>query len=157
MMVIDNIYVPNDVVDEIQENGPRSFLSGVLKRSRDIEYKQKELRRLLDSRTSLKGISYDSVRVQTSGKSDGFSSVIEKIVDKESDLKRLMMDSMEERNTVISMISGLDNPIQCDVLYKYYIENKTYETIMDEMNLTYDSVRSFLRRGIKAFGEKYGK
>lgn len=95
-----------------------------------------ELSRLKANISIISGIDYSKDRVQTSGSGAG-NKQIEKMVDLEATIKQMICDTAELRNTAINQIQTLTNVQHVEILYKRYIECKSFETIASEMYLSY--------------------
>lgn len=70
-------------------------------------------------------------KVQTSAVNQ-LSEIVSKIVDLKMEIDQEVLKLLEKRNEIIELIHRLNNPLFIDVLYKRYVQYKTFEDIAEE-------------------------
>lgn len=83
-------------------------------------------------------------RVQSSGVQDGVGSQVAKIVDMGNQLEVDRMNLVTLREEIVKNIQVLRNPVHSEVLYKRYVEYKSWSRIAGEMRYSADYVRGAL-------------
>lgn len=101
-----------------------------------IRNSQKFYERLIRDAASLKSPRYDSDKVQTSATGAGFERVIDKIIDQQAKVNRLIDEMVDKRFLIISQINELKAPYS-KILYLRYVDMKNFEQIADELAYTY--------------------
>ena len=109
----------------------KAYLSQVRLLDVKIAQKQKELE-MLRAETENISPNSNSDKIQTSA-NDRLSTNIAKIIDIEQDITKKQVELIVLRHAIIDKIHELDNPILIDVLYKRYVEYKTYNLIAYEL------------------------
>lgn len=102
-----------------------------------IERKKEQIEDIEDQLTSI-GISFDE-RVQTSGIND-LSGSVGKLVDLKADLYKDIVKKTVILKEIILTIDKIEEPELIDVLYKRYLQFKTWVVIAYEMNISYQWV-----------------
>ena len=114
----------------------KHYLSQLRKLDNLIEARKEALKRMRQEETYITGISYDSVRVQTSTVDTGFKRSEEQ-ADKEAELLRLIRKLQDKRNLILDQISLLDNPVHVEVLIDRYVYYHSFEEIADRIHRSY--------------------
>ena len=115
----------------------KEYLQQIRKLDRMIDHRIKE-RDSLRNFDGVSGISYDGDPVQTSPDGSApFERTVEKLIALEEQLDRLIDEFVETRNRIIGEIHGLKNTNHVDLLFKRYVEYKTFEQISVEMHYDY--------------------
>ena len=104
-------------------------------------------------RTSLKGVSYDGDKVQTSA-SNGMDS-IERLLDFELKLREMIYRYIKLSDTIISQINGLPDLRAAELLYLRYVELLRWEEIAVKMHMGIRGVYKAHGRALQLFEEKY--
>ena len=73
----------------------------------------------------------DGVRVQSTGAKDKMASAVEKCVDMEAEIDRLVDRLIDAKEKVIKTIEQLYSPTEYNVLHMRYIQYKTLQEIAD--------------------------
>lgn len=76
-------------------------------------------------------------RVQSSGSKSKMADAVEKCVDIESEIDRLVDMLIDTKKEVIKTIESLDSPIEYNLLHMRYIQFKTLQEIADHYGKEY--------------------
>lgn len=121
----------------------------------DQRIKEKDALRNFDL---ISGIDYSQDKVQTSHSSDAiFVKVIEKIIEIESEVNRLIDEYVSLKNKIIGEIQMLQNPQYIQILYKKYVEFKQLKVIAVEMNYSYNYIKRIHGCALLDFGKQFIK
>ena len=108
----------------------------------DLSIRQKikeyELRR--ESRVLVSGIDYDRDRVQTSPSNVGFTRESEILADMDADIRKNILDLMDRKDKIIGQIQQRDRIEYAEIIFKRYVEYKSFKDIAVEMHLSYHRV-----------------
>lgn len=115
-----------------------------------IKQKQRELAVLKEKASSQGAISYDRDRVQTSPKNAQEQKIC-RYLDLDAEIHKQLETYLLEQHRIIDEIQKLDNKNYIDLLYKYYVEFKDFETISKEMHFSYDYIRHLHKKALRAF------
>ena len=115
----------------------KKYLSRIRLLDVKIAQKEKELE-MLRAETENISPKSDGDRIQTSV-NDRMSANIAKIIDIEKEIAQKQVELIIVRHTIIDKIHELSNPILVDILYKRYVEYKSYNLISYELgyNIVY--------------------
>lgn len=119
-----------------------------------IEQKEAELRRIEEERTFISAIRYDKDRVDrvdSSVDGSGFTRLSERIVDIKYEIENDKMRLIELRNEIIKQIQMLDDARYIKLLYKRYVEEKSFEQIALEMKYDYWRVLHLHGEALQSF------
>ena len=94
-------------------------------------------------------------RVQTSRSVDTMEKNIVKYVDIERECDKAIDDYIDFKNIIISKIQALSDCRHVEVLYKRYVEYKSFGKIAREMKYSYDSIVHLHGGALREFEEKY--
>ena len=124
----------------------------------DIRIKQKmdhleDMRRM---RTYLRGACIGGGS-KSGNMSDGFSKMSDKLIDLERTLNQEIEVYLLMKNEEINRIQSLSKPEYMDVLYKRYVEYKTFERIAYEMNYALNYVFKLHGNGVKEYESLFTK
>lgn len=89
--------------------------------------------------------------------SDGFSKMSDKMIDLERTLNQEIEAYLLMKNEEINRIQSLSKPEYMDVLYKRYVEYKTFERIAYEMNYALNYVFKLHGNGVKEYESLFTK
>ena len=130
---------------------PKEYLSQIRRLNTMIEQKQKERDSLRDI-DGVSGIDMSKDPVQTSPNGSApFERTIERILTLEDEIDKLIAEYITKRNRIIEEIHALDNTNYIELLFKRYVECKSFELIAVEMNYTYDWIREMHGHALLAF------
>lgn len=91
----------------------------------------------------------DGERVQSSGGKSKMSDAIEKCVDMEAEIDRLVDELIDTKKDVIQVLENVNNPTWYDLLHRKYIQYKSYDDIAEDLNKSYDWVKVNHKRAIR--------
>lgn len=127
---------------------------------KQIEYDRALIRRgherlieLSSLTTSLKGVSFDRDKVQTSG-GNGMDS-IDRIIDLEIKLRAMVYRYIELSERIIGQINDLGDVRASELLYLRYVGLLRWEEIAVKMNMGIRGVYKAHGRALAMFAEKY--
>lgn len=133
----------------------KRYLQKIRKLDRMIEQRIKE-RDSLRQFDGVTAIAYDKDPVQTSPKGNApFESTVEKLIALEEELDRLIDEYVTTKNRIIGEIHELNNTNYITLLYKRYVEYKTFEEIAVEMHYTYEWIREMHGYALQEFERTY--
>ncbi len=124
----------------------------------DIRIKQKmdQLEDMRRMRTYLRGACIGGGS-KSGNMSDGFSKMSDKMTDLERTLNQEIEAYLLMKNEEINRIQSLSKPEYMDVLYKRYVEYKTFERIAYEMNYALNYVFKLHGNGVKEYESLFTK
>ena len=96
------------------------------------------------------------VKVQTSPKPDKMAEAVVNALHYEQESYELAKKLVDEKNVMLMQIFEMDEKY-CLILNMYFMQNMSYKKIQDEMDYSFNNVKSTLRKAIKAFGERYSE
>ena len=99
----------------------------------------------------------DGERVQSSGGKSKMSDAIEKCVDMEAEIDRLVDELIDTKKDVIQTIERLDSPTEYDILHKRYIQFMSLQEIADYYSRDYGWVTTTHGRALKGVQEILGR
>lgn len=133
----------------------KEYLQNLKRLDTVIEQKIKELDNLKIMSTSIGSFDYSKERVQTSPDADApFVKTVEKICILQDEINREIDQFVDKKHRIINQIQELSNPKYIDVLFRRYVEYKSFETIAVEMDLSYQYVIEIHGYALQEF-EKY--
>lgn len=94
-------------------------------------------------------------RVQSSGPKDRIANIVCKIGDEETKLANMLDKYNDIKNQIIEQVEQIEG-IKGIVLYKYFINNRNFNQIADDMNFSRRSVIRFKKEGVKDFESLFG-
>lgn len=119
----------------------KEYLQNLKKLDTVIDQKIKELDNLKTMSTSIGSFDYSKDRVQTSPDGDApFVKAIEKICELQDEINREIDQFVDKKHRIINQIQGLSKSKYIEVLFRRYVEYKSFETIAVEMMLSYQYV-----------------
>ena len=121
---------------------------------RIIEANKKDAEKILQLESSLigRGVRYDTDRVQTSPK-DNMSEVVSEIVTIEKNIYERNLLRANIISEIYRKLNSLDNPRHSQILHRYYLMNRTFSDIAEEMNLSAKWVSKLHVDALKALAE----
>ena len=128
-------------------------------RSLDIKIRQRkrEIEELKLSATCTGSISVQGEKVQTSASGDKLLNAVARYVDLEAETQG-MIDSMQKRrHDIIAEIQSLEDSRYIEILYKRYVEFKSFEFIACEMHYNYTWICELHGKALKAFETSLNK
>ena len=131
----------------------KEYLKQIEYKKRLIERGKDRLRELSELTVVIRGVSYDTDRVQTSAHAgmDG----VEKLMDMERKLRKEIARYLELSSKIIDQINQLGD-LQCsELLYLRYVDCLRWEEIACRMGIGIRGVYKAHGRALKLFAEKY--
>lgn len=104
-----------------------------------INTKLDELQHLKEMVTRITPTLKDDV-VSGGGSQDKLADAVVKIVDLEAEIDREIDRYVNAKQEISSVLDGIVDPDQLQVLHKRYVQYKTFEQIACDMNMTYRNV-----------------
>lgn len=104
-----------------------------------IDTKLDELQHLKEMVTRITPTLKDDV-VSGGGSQDKLADAVVKIVDLEAEIDREIDRYVNAKQEISSVLDGIVDPDQLQVLHKRYVQYKTFEQIACDMNMTYRNV-----------------
>lgn len=121
-----------------------------------IDQKRKELERIQNEAYGVKGMRYDTDRVQTSPV-DHMPDMVIRCIELESEIQKDIERNIEFRHQIIYQIQGMPDLKHVQLLYKKYVELKTNPVIAGEMDMAEDTVRKIHTKALQEFTRIYGQ
>lgn len=104
-----------------------------------INTKLDELQHLKEMVTRITPTLKDDV-VSGGGSQDKLADAVVKIVDLEAEIDQEIDRYVNAKQEISSVLDGIVDPDQLQVLHKRYVQYKTFEQIACDMNMTYRNV-----------------
>jgi DNA-directed RNA polymerase specialized sigma24 family protein len=126
----------------------KEFLNQVKKLDLQIKNKLIEKQQWKDIALGITS-NMDGDRVQSSGRKTKMADAIDKCVDMEAEIDRLVDKLIDTKKEVIAVIEQLDSPTQYDVLHMIYIQGKSLQEVADSYGMSYDWATTTHGRALK--------
>jgi len=128
-------------------------------RSLDIKIRQRkrEIEDLKLSATCTGSISAQGEKVQTSASGDKLLNAVARYVDLEAETQSMIKDMQKRRHKIIAEIQELEDSRYIEILYKRYVEFKSFEYIAYEMHYNYTWICELHGKALKAFETSLNK
>ncbi len=137
-------------------NPAKEYLSQIKTLDSKIRRKQQEARELRDAALSLGSTQPDPDRVRSASPDpDPMASQVGRYVDIQKEVQAMIIELMELKHLIIGQIADLNNSDYMDVLWKRYVDLKTFSRIADEMGYDISTIFRIHGRALQAFNEKY--
>ena len=120
-----------------------------------INYKKKQLKRLVDERTYLSAINYDKEKIVTSKNTDP-NVLSDKIMDLELEIEKEIVKSLFLIGEIEDMINVLP-PLQSMVIQLRYVEGKPWKKIINEIGYSPSRTFGLHKKAIKNLEKIYDK
>ena len=117
-----------------------------------IKHKCDELETLRAGASGFTGIDYSADKIQSTP-SDKMADSVGRLVDLETEVLTLIADYHKRRDTIINQIHLLNDGRYMEVLYKRYVEYKSFNRIAREMHYEYKYVSKLHKRALQTFGK----
>ena len=108
-----------------------------------------EVDMLRDSISHPKPINYDKDPVQGGSRNDSMAASIAKYVDMEQEINRQTDGLIDLRHKIIGEINQLSDPAHIELLFKRYVEYKTWEQIAVDMGYSLQNVYKLHSKALK--------
>lgn len=121
-----------------------------------INQKIQELDELKAAASSIGSIDYSKERVQTSPPQEApFVKLIPKIIDLEYEINAEIDKYVDEKHLIINQIQNMSNADYISLLYRRYVEYKTFEDIAKEMKYSVRGIYFMHGRALQEFENLY--
>lgn len=137
-------------------NKAKEYLNQIRNLDSQIRRRQQEVMELKESVTSMSGIQLDADHIRTdSPDPDPLASKVGKYVDMQNEINDMIDELILLKHTIVGQIQKLGEAKYMDVLWKRYVDLKTFEQIADEMSYSVRHITSIHGRALQAFEEMY--
>lgn len=120
-----------------------------------IKQKEEQIAFLKEAASCSGAIRYDKDKVQTSCSDSTLEKRIIEYMTLEQEVEEQKLHLAKIRNIIIEQIHDLTDDRYINVLFKRYVEIKTYELIAVEMNYSFDYVKELHRDALEDFRLKH--
>lgn len=121
-----------------------------------IDHLTWQIKELDERATSLRGLDYSAPAVQTSPTNDAsFVSAIVKLSDIKSEVTERIVQYEQIQNKIIKQIERVDNALFEKVLFKRYVELKSYNEIADELQMSISYFHKAHKLALETFGRLF--
>lgn len=114
----------------------KEYLTQVVRADRMIDNKLHEIQELRRMSVTITSVLKDDVVSGGGGSGDKVGVMVSKIIDMENELDREIDKLVDLKREVMSVIDQLETT-KCEILYKRYLQNKTWEKIAVETGYSY--------------------
>ena len=129
----------------------REYLSEVQRLQTVIEQKQERIKEIRESVSTVRAVRFDLEKVQGGGHTDKIGEAVVKSVDLEKEVENDIVNLVYRQHDITNQIHKVDNLNYMKILYKRYIEGKDFQTIANEIPLTYEYALNLHGKALKAF------
>lgn len=116
-----------------------------------IRQRMEQAEKLRQAALLLKAPSPNPDKVQASRDGSQLEEIVVKLVALENKIKQMITGLESKRARVINKIHKLDDARHIDVLYKRYVECKSYKRIADEMEISAEYVPHLIHKAINKY------
>lgn len=120
-----------------------------------IEQKTVYIEELRSRAMAAGAVKYKTVAVQTSVSNGKLESLVTEYVELEMQAQMDILNFEKMRTKIIEQIQELPEEKYIKILFKRFVECKSFEIIADEMNYDVDYARTVNRRAMQQFEKKY--
>lgn len=120
-----------------------------------IKQKEEQIEYLKEAASGAGAIRYDKDKVQTSMMDSKLESLIIQYMTLEQEVQEQILHLEQVRHRIIGEIQELHDDRYINVLFKRYVEIKSYELIAVEMNYSFDYVKELHRDALEDFRLKH--
>lgn len=136
----------------IKARKAREYLGQIQKLDIKVGQRISELNQMRLRLSFISGIDYSKDRIQVMHESG--NKQIEELVDCEREILEMIKTETEKKHKVIGEIQRLDNPIYADILFRRYVECRSFERISGDMGYAYNYVCNMHGKALEAFQEQ---
>ena len=121
----------------------------------DTKLKQREdqLKNIKQAALEAGATGFDAISVQSSAEGGRVERLVLRYLELEREIQEERVNLEEKKNEIIGQIHKLTNERYVVVLYKYFVENKSYDTISQELVYNYDYVKKLRIKATKIFAK----
>lgn len=120
-----------------------------------IKQKEEQIEYLKEGASGAGAIRYDKDKVQTSMTDSKLESLVIQYMTLEQEVQEQILHLEQVRHRIIGEIQELHDDRYINVLFKRYVEIKSYELIAVEMNYSFDYVKELHRDALEDFRLKH--
>ncbi len=120
-----------------------------------IKQKEKQIEYLKEAAQGAGAIRYDEDRVQVSMTDSKLESLVTQYMTLEQEVQEQILYLEKVKNMIIGQIHEMSDDRYINVLFKKYVEIKSYELIAVEMNYSFDYVKELHRDALESFRLKH--
>lgn len=120
-----------------------------------LKQREDQLKNIKQAALEAGATGFDAVSVQSTTEGGRIERLVLRYLELEKEIQEERIKLEEKRNSVIGQIHKLTNEKYVIILYKYFVENKSYETISRETNYSFEYVRTLRNKGTRVFKTVY--
>lgn len=128
----------------------KEYLKSIKYLDKAINAKQAELDKLKHDAESLKGIVYDSIKVQNNNASDPMK-IIDKIIQLNNEINAEIDKLVDLKAEAHTKIEKVCNEKFISLLTDIYINGYTFEKTAEKMNVHYNTIRKWHGQALQIF------
>ncbi len=129
----------------------REYLESLHETEKYVQQKRENIAIMKDDAAGLKSIDFERERIQSSGSPDILAVRVARYVDAEAELVDHVRRLIYKRHNLINQIQQLETREHTALLFKRYVEYKGFQTIAQEMEISYDHARRLHGHALLAF------
>ena len=134
----------------------KAYLKQIGRLDRMIKNKIIELGQYRDLEYSLGAISNEE-RVQTTLNPDKFTKKVEKVIQLEQKIDKLIDAYVDKKEIIISQIDGMEDDTHYEVLFLRYVKRETFEKIACDVGFSLRQIIRIHGEALREFEKKYGE
>lgn len=134
----------------------KEYLGQIIRLDANINNKLSELTQAKELACSISAISYEE-RVQTTPNFDKIGTALCKIEKMQEEINRLVDRYVDKKTQIVEQIETMENDMHYKVLFKRYVEGKTFEKIAIETTYSFRQIIRIHGRALQGFEKKYGE
>lgn len=134
----------------------KQYLGQISRLNKMISNKLSEVYQLKSMALNISVLN-ESEKVQTSGSKDRIGNMVAKMVDMEREAQEYVNVYSELRRKIIMQIDSMPKETHYKVLFAKYIEDKTFDTIANEMGYSWRQIIRIHGAALSEFERIYGK
>ena len=120
-----------------------------------IKQKEEQIEYLKEAASGAGAIRYDKEKIQVSMTDSKLESLVIQYITLEQEVQEQILHLEQVRHRIIGEIQELHDDRYINVLFKRYVEIKSYELIAVEMNYSFDYVKELHRDALEDFRLKH--
>ena len=133
----------------------KAYLQQIKVLDTKIKQKEEQIEYLKEAAGGAGAIRYDKDKVQTSCSDSKLESMIIQYMTLEQEVQEEKLKFEQARQIIINQIQELNDDRYINVLFKRYVEYKSYELIAVELSYSFDYVKELHRDSLDAFRIKH--
>lgn len=120
-----------------------------------IRFKDAQREEIINEMAAVRAVSYDKDRVRSSMDGDQMTNLMIRLDELAGDINKMRAKYFTKKNEIINQIILLREPRYADLLYKRYVEYKSFEMIAVETNYSYDRTVHMHKESLEMFEREY--